>query len=195
MKTTDLKQIRADYTTGTASDVEIIRGAKGTGKTTHLINNVINESLKDVIFIHPTAKNSKRKFQAKNGEISIFFINSRDFKKEFKASDINNCTLIFDEAKRIINQNTNENFTNEFINFLSISRHQNVSIYLVYHFLKKVSDNILVLADRLTLYKSSENIENLRELFPDNFEAIKEAQTAVNKNKNEYFRKTININF
>jgi hypothetical protein len=185
-----IQEIKDKYTTATESDVEIIRGRKNTGKTTYLIEEVLKHSISEVVFVHPSARSELAKTEAGK---DIYIINSQTFVQRFQISKMRNITLIIDEAKAIINTNPAERFTSEFIRFLSISRHLNTSVYLVYHHSKKINDEIFNSADRIRLFKSEENIKYLTEKLQHIEGDIISAQELVNKNKSKYFSKVINI--
>jgi ABC-type sugar transport system ATPase subunit len=104
---------------------------------------------------------------------------------------LSNKTVLLDEAKQIINTNPSEEFTKKLLRLLAVSRHYNISIYLVYHFMKDINPRIFGLSDRITMFKSSENLDKYLDVLGTSADEIKQARAEINKNKNAYFHKTI----
>jgi predicted CoA-binding protein len=188
-----LKELRESYTTGTKSDVEIVQGKKDTGKTSYLINEVINNSKKDVILVHPSAKFKKTTFKAKHGVINIYQMSNDVLKGIDLIKFLRNKTVLLDEAKQIISHNPNEDFTKKLLRLMAVSRHYNISLYLVYHFMRDINPKIYGHADRITLFKSSEKLDKYLDVLGTSSEEIKAARKEVNAKPTMWARKTIQL--
>src|SRR6056297_3463064 len=100
----NIKGLKDTLTTATNSDVEIIVGKKKTGKTSYLIDEVINNTEHEiVIFINPKVIVKKHEvFTTKrNKKIDIWLLNpdSKEFREILQKKAIQKCLLILDDAK------------------------------------------------------------------------------------------------
>lgn len=193
----NLTELKKTLTTATKSDVEILVGKKKTGKTSYLIDQVINETHHDkVIFVNP--KVIKKEHQIfttkKNKKIDIWLLNpdSQTFKDILNQKAIQKLLLILDDAKEYFPANPNQQQAKDLISLLTVSRHKEASVYLVYHLFRDINPRIFAHSDRMTIFKTAEDLTEIKKQLP-NYQDIKKAVDYVNSLKSDYKNKTISV--
>ena len=160
------ENILKELTVKNKSNCSLVVGAKGTGKTTFVINR---KTVKDV-FIIVTPKPLTKQFG------NDIILSVEDFAKIDNENFIN-CKIVFDDCKYYINSNPAEKLTKKIIDLLLLSRHTNNEIYLIYHSLSEVNEKIFNKIDFLFLFRTITSISDLNLKIP----CFSEIQTAESK--------------
>ncbi|GAB4296376.1 MAG: hypothetical protein Kow0068_20810 [Marinilabiliales bacterium] len=167
------------------SDVNIIIGKKGSGKTTYLTKKIKDTIKENIFFCSPVAT-----FKKVN---NILFLNDTVLlNTSFLQHEIKDSLLIFDDCKNYINPHPYEKNTLKIMNFVRLSRHYNNSMYFVFHSFEQVTRTLWTLSDRIILFKSFDNIEKFSKIF-SNFENVRKKFHEVNSNKSDNYHQVIEL--
>lgn len=164
------------------AELNLVVGINGTGKTTWLEKNIVNNGKKCLI-ITPDPMEWKQipeiryeDIRTLNGVGKIIYSDSKTLEKI--KSNYSGGALILDDAMSYLDEQTPS-----VLQFLYIRRRQRgVDIYIVAHGLRQIPPKAFTFASWLILFNSVENFQmRKKELLPDTFEKIIKAQTEISK--------------
>jgi hypothetical protein len=192
-----------------ANVVSLIVGARGTGKTDFVKNDVIVPSplpkklIVDTFdsdvwhtletYLHP--EQSKMRVPIIDPELldrwkkGTYRIASGDVDNVFFHIEANlrNALIVFEDATKYIGST----LTKEFKKFLYDSKQKNLNIALLFHSLVAIPPELVRAADTLTLFKTNEGYPNKTKYpFPD----IPKAMDFVRNSENHFENITIRLN-
>ena len=157
------------------SNCSIIIGAKGTGKTTMILNKKHNKQI--MLIVTPKSINKQIG--------SDIIMNFENFIK-IDENKLNNFKIVFDDCKHYISHNPNETNTKKIISLLINSRHANNEIYLIYHSFTEVNEKIWSKLDNIYLFKTVTSIENTTNVIPNYKDIFQAEQSLKDKNTHEF---------
>lgn len=164
------------------TELNLVVGINGTGKTTWIEKNVVSGSQKCLI-VTPDPAEWKQIPEVKfedirtlNGVGKIIYSNEKTLKK-IKESFFGGA-LILDDAMSYLDEQTPD-----VLQYLYIRRRQfGIDLYIVAHGLRQLPPKAFTFASWLILFNSVENFQvRKKELIPENYDKIIKAQEEISK--------------